>query len=350
MRGASPAAAAAPRSFFFASHSREVEEAQLTTLAALVDQGTLDAYTLVWANGLAEWGTLGDASTLEQLGVADEAVRRRLLQRSDGGPGDGCGGGGAPRPAEEPLDGAPAEEPEVQPEVKPGSPAASTPSEDDADSPPFCSVRYVDPETQAPTDEVAVDTLRRALADGTITAQGLVWTDGMEDWTPLTDCFAQFGLVRAELGIMRQHIELQMSQASAAHRREIRTPIAGTEWDKVEVIEQASAGEAEAEVEAEVYFIHRETGESAWELDPETVRQAADAVSGVARPSGGGWLARENKALAAGNARLQEELDAAVGQWDAAKRREAVMKRQLLALQQENTALRSRQGSGPPHV
>ena len=345
MRDASPTAAAAgsPRSFFFASHSQEIIEAQVSELLALVDEGTLDASTLVWADGLAEWGAL--ASTLGQLGVADEAlaaVRRRL--RSDGAP----------------LADAPAPEPEPEP----GSPAASTPSEDEEGSPPgsasgsrggspaaaplFCSVRYVDPETQAPTDEVEVDVLRRALADGAVTAQGLVWTDGMDDWTPLTECFAQFGLVRAELGIMRQHMELQMSQASASHRREIRTPIAGTDWDKVEVIERAEAGEAEEE--PEVYFIHRETGESAWELDAETERQAADAAAGVTRPSGGGWLARENKALAADNARLQAELELAVTQRDAAKRREAVMKRQLLALQQENSALRSRQGSGPPRV
>jgi hypothetical protein len=237
-----------------------------------------------------------------------------------------------------------------------GSTDENTPESNRGSSPEntgevFCSVRYVDPRTNAPSDEVPVDTLRRALADGEVTAQGLVWIDGMADWTPLCDCFERFGLVRAQLGIMRQHMGLNLSEASATHRREIRSAVAGTDWDRVEVVERPERDEeeqGEGEPEPEVYFVHRETGESAWELDPRSADQAAAAAAGVARPSGGGWLARENKTLCAENVRLREELEAAQVERGEAQRKARDLKRQVVGLQQENAALRGR--LQPPRV
>lgn len=94
--------------------------------------------------------------------------------------------------------------------------------------------------------------------------------------------------------------------------------------------------------------MHRETGESAWELDAISSEQAAAAAVGVVRPSSGGWLARENKTLCAENARLRSELDAAQAERSVALRQAREMKRQVVALQQENAALRGR--LQPPRV
>lgn len=91
-----------------------------------------------------------------------------------------------------------------------------------------------------------------------------------------------------------------MSEASATHRREIRTAVAGADWDRVEVVKRSEKGEEEqgkGEREPEVYFLHRETGETVWELDRSSAQHAAAAEAGVARLSNDGWLARENKTL-----------------------------------------------------
>lgn len=375
MRGA--AEQSWPETLYFAA-DEEVREAATEQLPALLATGVLNAYTLAWVETMEEWGALGEPSTLEHLGpVVDQDVQRLLRARTSSGTFTETHSDkeGAERLAL--LEGGPSADEES---AVGGSTDENSLESDCGSSPgsePFCSVRYVDPRTNAPSDEVSVDRLRRALADGDVTAQGLVWTDGMDDWTPLCDCFERFGLVRAELGIMRQHMELKMSEASAAHRREIRTAVAGTDWDRVEVCHSEHAlprhsfhhtqqlrpcGEQvveradrdcekeqdEGEREVEVYFVHRETGESAWELDATSSEQAAAAAAGVVRPSSGGWLARENKTLCAENARLRKELEAAQAERGVALRQAREMKRQAVALQQENTALRGR--LQPPHV
>lgn len=341
-----------PETLYFAA-DEQVREAALEELPALLAEGVLDAYTLAWVETMEAWAALGEPSTLDHLGpIADLDVRRRLRVHTSSE---------TSTELRSDEDGAEAEisqprEPSTDEDsVVGGSTDENSPESDRGCSPNkttglFCSVRYVDPRTNTPSDEVPVDRLRRALADGEVTAQGLVWIEGMDDWTPLCDCFERFGLVRAELGIMRQHMELQMSEASAAHRREIRTAVAGTEWDKVEVIERPGDEDEQDGVEQdrEVYFVHRETGESVWELDPSSAEQAAAAAAGVARPSSGGWLARENKTLCAENARLRKELEAAQVERGVALRKEREMKRKIVALQQENAALRGR--LQPPRV
>lgn len=332
-----------PEAFFYAV-DEEVQKADVAQLPALLAQGKVGARTLAWVDTMEGWGALGDLSTLEHLGPGvDQDVRRQLCVETSAGDRSEQEDPGADQPISSP--GGTSTGGTSAPQSEHGISARHT-------GDLFCSVRYADPRTNAPSDEVPVDRLRRALADGELNAQALVWTDGMDSWTPLCDCFEQFGLVRAELGIMRQHIELQMSEASATNRREIRTPVAGTDWDRVEVIERQSRdGEDTDEAERdgdEVYFVHRETGESVWELDPDTVEQAAAAAAGVARPSSGGWLARENKTLCAENARLKMELEAARVATRAALQRETETKRRIVSLQQENAALRGR--LQPPRV
>eukprot|EP01046_Picozoa_sp_COSAG06_P043843 COSAG06_NODE_5809_length_3262_cov_1.341132_3_plen_360_part_00 len=339
-----------PSSLYYAVDT-EVREAGTSELPELLARGTVDAYTLAWVETMEEWGALGEPSTLEHLGpiVDDEGVRQRLGDRASPQSPEATGvspeAGQTAAAAERPVSpAAPESAPSTDEDsASPGSERQASPEARGAA--PFCSVRYVDPSTKAPSDEVPVDTLRRALADGEVTAQGLVWIDGMDDWTPLCDCFERFGLVRAELGIMRQHMELQMTAASAAHRREIRTPVPGTDWDRVEVVEgpaEQQQGDSDEESAPEVFFVHRETGESAWELDPATAAAAAAAAAGIARPSSGGWLARENKTLCAENERLRKELEVAQQERAAAVRSERDIKRQLVAMRQENAALRSR--------
>lgn len=345
-----------PESLYFAADG-EVREVALTQLPELLAEGVLDAYTLAWVETMEEWGALGLASTLEHLGpVVDQEVLRRLGVRpsgtSTGTSTERCSCGEGVEHLISLQEGASSDEDSgLGRSTDEKSPESDRESSPEKTSEVFCSVRYVDPRTNAPSDEVPIETLKRALADGEVTAQGLVWIDGMDDWTPLCDCFQRFGLVRAELGIMRQHMELKMSEASATHRREIRTAVAGTDWDRVEVVERSDRGEkdhARGEREPEVYFVHRETGESVWELDPSSAQQAATAAAGVARPSSGGWLARENKTLCAENARLRKELETAQAERGEAVRKARELKHQVAGLQQENAALRGR--LQPPRV
>ena len=222
-----------PETLYFAA-DEEVREAATEQLPALLAAGVLDAYTLAWVETMEEWGALGEPSTLEHLGpVVDQDVHRLLRVRTSSATFTvTCDTASAERLA---VQGRPSmdEDSAVCESTDENSPESGRGNSSGSEL--FRSVRYVDPRTNVPTDEVSVDRLRRALADGDVTAQGLVWIDGMDDWTPLCDCFERFGLVRAELGIMRQHMELKMSEASAARRREIRTAVAGTDWDRVEV-------------------------------------------------------------------------------------------------------------------
>ena len=340
------------KTLFYAAESAEgrtAAEAPLASLAALVDSGALEATTLVWTDEMEEWAALGEPATLAALEACagaplDEGVIKAIrsgLSSPAGSAGSGSvrslslrEGGSPERAATPPA----AEQPRLS--LSPRSDTASSPSSPASSAagsatptptPPFCSLRYcLDPATEGPSEEVGVAALRRLLSEGTIDAQCLVWSRGMEDWAPLVDCYQSYGLVRAELGIMRQHLLLEEAEAEGAEP-EVRSAVAGTDWERVE-----TAGEEGSEV----YFVHRASGETSWSLPEAAAASAREAAAGAAKP--GGWLRRENASLAAENERLRGELAEAVAGRAAARRAEAALTRQLAAAAEENAALRAR--------
>ena len=51
------------------------------------------------------------------------------------------------------------------------------------------------------SDELSMDQVQALIADGTITDDTLVWGEGMDEWLPLSECRAAFGLGDAEEGV-----------------------------------------------------------------------------------------------------------------------------------------------------
>ena len=331
------------KTLFYAAESAEgrtAAEAPLASLAALVHSGALEAATLVWTDEMEEWAALGEPATLAALEACagaplDEAVIKAIRSGLSSPAGSAGSVRSSPERAATPLAAAQPRlslSPRSDTASSPSSPASSAGgSATPTPTPPFCSLRYcVDPATEGPSEEVGVAALRRLLSEGTIDAQCLVWSRGMEDWAPLVDCHESFGLVRAELGIMRQHLLLEEAEAEGAEP-EVRSAVAGTDWERVE-----TAGEEGSEV----YFVHRASGETSWSLPEAVAAGAREAAAGAAKP--GGWLRRENASLAAENERLRAELAEAVAGRAAARRAEGALTRQLAAAAEENAALRAR--------
>jgi hypothetical protein len=342
--------------FFYVRDESEGEpcEVPLSDLAGLREAGAIDDYSLVWMDGMEEWCALADPRVAS---LFDFEARER------GGSAAGTESGS---------------EDEEHSSSGSSSPAVC-----------YDRLRYVierrgdegDEGDDTPaglemSDEISVAELRGLLAEDEVGAQTLVWAQGMSDWAPLHEAHALFGLARAELRLLRaQGQEAIDSLEGAVSGAPVSTlgcrlpntcvrcfltgrmgwaagtqePLAGTDgWVRVHPDDGG-----------EPYFLQPATGQSCWELSPQTQRQAAEArcvlqlvptsggkrlarcaavcvcvcvlttstacasmntSQGRARPSGSSWLQRENAALVADNQRLRVECAEAKLQLGAARR------------------------------
>lgn len=62
-------------------------------------------------------------------------------------------------------------------------------------------VAYYEVAVDEPSDAVGIDAFKLAVEQGTITPATKVWAEGMDEWLPLSECRAKFGLGDAEEGV-----------------------------------------------------------------------------------------------------------------------------------------------------